>query len=248
MDKTGVRSRPKVLLARLFGPGTADVAAFLKGMKGADGERPLCWDEGPEVVVKCVGPDVLEALSAAFGDSLYSIDGRRMHEVAAGLLAAGQWKLSTAESCTGGLVSQLLTSVAGSSVFFEGGLVTYSNLSKSELLHVPAERIANSGAVSEDVARAMASGCRSVLGTDLAVAVSGIAGPSGGYPDKPVGTVCFALASADCVRSATVRFPGGRAEVREAAAIAAIDMVRRWCVDRGGRGFYLDVARRDGLN
>lgn len=248
MDRTGGKSRPKVFQARLFGPGVADVASFLKGMVGADGERPLCWDDGPEVVVKCVGPEVLESLSRAFGDCLYSIDGGRMHEVVANLLASGQWTVSTAESCTGGLVSQLLTSVAGSSLFFPGGMVTYSNLSKSTLLQVPAERIVASGAVSEDVARAMASGCRNVFGTDLAIAVSGIAGPSGGSPDKPVGTVCFGLASADGMRSATAMFAGGRADVRESAAIAALDMVRRWCVDRCGQGFFLDVARRDGLN
>ena len=135
-------------------------------------------------------------------------------QVAALLLANGQ-QLATAESCTGGWVAQCLTAIAGSSDWFERGFVTYSNAAKQEMLGVSAETLATHGAVSEATAAAMASGALHHSRADWALAITGIAGPSGGNPDKPVGTVCFAWAGPDGrLAVETCHFPGNRAEVR----------------------------------
>jgi nicotinamide-nucleotide amidase len=138
------------------------------------------------------------------------------------LLSREQW-LATAESCTGGLIAAACTELAGSSAWFERGFVTYSNEAKSDLLGVDAELIARHGAVSEPVARAMAEGARTRAGVDWAVAVTGIAGPSGGTPDKPVGTVWLAWAGPDGqVEAWCARFAGERADVRRKTCAAAI--------------------------
>lgn len=124
--------------------------------------------------------------------------------------------VATAESCTGGLVAAALTEIAGSSAWFERGFVTYSNHAKMEMLGVASDLIETHGAVSEDVARAMAEGALLESRAQTAVAVTGIAGPSGGTRDKPVGTVCFAWVVMDTpVYSETMHFDGDRASVRE---------------------------------
>ena len=141
-----------------------------------------------------------------------------------GLLEARGWRVSTAESCTGGLVAGAITDVAGSSAWFERGFVTYSNEAKTEMLAVRAETLAAHGAVSEPTAREMASGALESSTSDIVVAVTGIAGPSGGSPEKPVGLVCFAWARrGDTARSETRRFAGDRAAVREAAVVVALE-------------------------
>jgi nicotinamide-nucleotide amidase len=143
------------------------------------------------------------------------------------LLARG-WRVSVAESCTGGLVAAAITSVAGSSDWFDVGYVTYSNAAKAALLGVPEATLAAHGAVSEETARAMATGALAKSGADLAVAVTGIAGPSGGTPAKPVGTVCFAWAAkGGAVESATRRFDGNRAGVRAASVHCALEGLLR---------------------
>ena len=130
------------------------------------------------------------------------------------LIANGQ-KLATAESCTGGWVSQCLTAIAGSSDWFDRGFITYSNDAKQEMLDVSTEILATHGAVSEATATAMATGALRHSRADWALAITGIAGPSGGSPDKPVGTVCFGWAGPDGrLIAETRRFQGGRAEVR----------------------------------
>jgi len=131
-------------------------------------------------------------------------------------LRARGWRLATAESCTGGLIAAACTSIAGSSDWFERGVVTYSNEAKTELLGVPAALIARHGAVSEAVARAMADGALQRAGVDLAVAVTGIAGPGGATPGKPVGTVWLGLAQRGSPTRATLlQLDGSRADVRE---------------------------------
>ena len=136
-----------------------------------------------------------------------------IHELAAALLRRGQM-MATAESCTGGLIAAACTDLAGSSAWFERGFVTYSNAAKTELLGVPAALIAAHGAVSEPVARAMAEGAIQHSRAQAAVAVTGVAGPTGGSADKPVGTVWFGW----CVEGRTTtelrRFDGDRAAVR----------------------------------
>ena len=140
----------------------------------------------------------------------------------ADLLVKEQWQLATAESCTGGLIAGLCTELAGSSAWLERGFVTYSNAAKSDMLGVDPALIATHGAVSEPVARAMAQGAIAHSAAQVALAVTGIAGPSGGSPSKPVGTVWFAWATPAELRSATQHFPGDRAAVRHAAALYSL--------------------------
>jgi nicotinamide-nucleotide amidase len=138
------------------------------------------------------------------------------------LLARG-WRLATAESCTGGLIAATCTAVAGSSHWFDRGFVTYSNEAKSELLGVPAALIVAHGAVSEPVAQAMAEGALARSAADLTVAVTGIAGPGGAVPGKPVGTVWMALARRGAPAQARLlQLPGNRGEVRAATVRAAL--------------------------
>jgi nicotinamide-nucleotide amidase len=148
----------------------------------------------------------------------------KLAEQLAHALKVAGLSLATAESCTGGGLAQVLTAVPGSSLWFERGFVSYSNLAKREMLGVKTDTLARHGAVSEPVARAMAEGALTHSHADLAVAITGIAGPGGGTPDKPVGTVCFAWARRkQDSRSITLHFPGDRAAVRRQAMAAAIE-------------------------
>ena len=129
-------------------------------------------------------------------------------------LKQSQEVVATAESCTGGMIGAALTDVAGSSAWFECGCITYSNAIKTQLLGVPAQLLATYGAVSEQVTTAMVSGLLERYQADIGVAVSGIAGPGGGSPDKPVGTVCFTWGRAEKLISSTQTFSGDRASIR----------------------------------
>jgi nicotinamide-nucleotide amidase len=137
-------------------------------------------------------------------------------------LLARQWMLATAESCTGGLIAGACTDLSGSSNWFERGFVTYSNAAKSELLGVAAALIAQHGAVSEAVARAMAEGALAHAQAQVAVAVTGVAGPTGGTPDKPVGLVWFGFALPGRVLTEAMNFAGDRAAVRAATVRHAL--------------------------
>ncbi len=152
-------------------------------------------------------------------------DGPDVQTLVQGLadaLRARQWRLATAESCTGGLIAAACTAVAGSSDWFERGFVTYSNAAKSELLGVDAALIAAEGAVSEAVARAMAAGALQRAPVQLALAVTGIAGPGGAVPGKPVGTVWLAWGTAAGLRAERLQLPGDRGAVRSASVQAAL--------------------------
>ncbi len=137
-------------------------------------------------------------------------------------LLARSWRMACAESCTGGLVAAACTSLAGSSHWFDRGFVTYSNEAKVQMLGVDAALIAQHGAVSEAVVRAMAQAARDRSGAQIAVSVSGVAGPGGGTATKPVGLVWFAWATAEHTRSDDVRFAGDRSAVRDAAVLHAL--------------------------
>ena len=151
------------------------------------------------------------------------------------LLAQRNWRVATAESCTGGLLAGAITDVAGSSGWFERGFVTYSNEAKIEMLGVAVGTLATDGAVSEPTAREMASGALQRSGADLAIAVTGVAGPSGGSAAKPVGLVCFGLGDrGGTVESWTERFAGGRDAVREAAVIRALEALIKRALGRSG--------------
>ena len=142
-------------------------------------------------------------------------------QIAAALLARRQ-TLATAESCTGGLLGGLLTSLPGCSAWYLGGIVAYSNLIKSGLLGVPDAVLAAHGAVSLETARAMAEGACAATGADYAISITGIAGPAGGTPEKPVGLVYIAVAAPHGTATFKHHFSGSRADVRHAAAEAAL--------------------------
>ena len=163
-------------------------------------------------------------------------DGRSTLALAQALGAALQargWYAATAESCTGGLVAGAITDIAGSSGWFDRGFVTYSNAAKEAVLGVPARLIVERGAVSEAVARAMAEGAIARSRADVAVAITGVAGPGGGTKDKPVGMVCFAFAQRGApTQAATHQLPGDRAAVRAASVRLALEGLLRLA---GGR-------------
>jgi nicotinamide-nucleotide amidase len=161
------------------------------------------------------------------GDAVYGIDGQSMAEVVGALLTQRKLTLAVAESWTGGMIGSLITDVAGSSGYFERGVVVYSNNAKTDLLGVPGELITSRGAVSREVAGAMATAIRERARTDLGLSVTGIAGPGGGTVEKPVGLVYIALASLGGLRVDEHRFLGDRWQVRRRASQAALDMVRR---------------------
>ena len=143
----------------------------------------------------------------------------------AGLLRGSGLTLALAESCSGGLISTRVTDIAGSSEYFLLGAVTYANSAKMGVLHVPEELLIRYGAVSREVACAMADGVREVAGSDLAIATTGIAGPDGGTRDKPVGTVYIALSDGHACQVQCYRFAGDRNQVRQLTATAALELL-----------------------
>lgn len=171
--------------------------------------------------------ELAAGIRALLPGKIYSEDGRELHEVVAALLVERGLTLALAESCTGGLVSVRLTEVAGSSRFLDRSFVTYSNASKVELLGVDPALIASVGAVSEEVARAMARGARERSRADLGLGITGIAGPDGGSPEKPVGTVFIALSGIASDPLKRVTFIGDRGRVRFQAGQLALEMLRR---------------------
>lgn len=165
---------------------------------------------------------------AALGELVYGEDGQTLSEIVAALLKrdAATLTVTTAESCTGGLLAKMLTDIPGSSAYFHRGWITYSNQAKHELLGVPAELIAQHGAVSEPVVRAMADGARERAGADYALSISGIAGPDGGTPEKPVGTTWVGLAKPNGIAARRFVFPGDREFIRDRAAKMALTLLR----------------------
>lgn len=163
----------------------------------------------------------------ALGDNLYGLGTETLAAATGRLLQERGLLLGAAESCTGGLIGATLTETAGSSRWFRGGVIAYANEIKERLLGVDPDLLARFGAVSGETARAMADGARRHLGCDIAVAATGIAGPDGGSPDKPVGTVYLGLATGDTVIDRLCRFTGSRRQIQEKTAQTAVDMVRR---------------------
>lgn len=170
---------------------------------------------------------MIEEIKKRFGDVVYSTDGQTLEAVCGTLLRQQGKTVATAESCTGGMVASTLIGVPGSSAYMLEGMVTYSNAAKINRLGVKEETIAAHGAVSEECAREMAEGIRRTAGVDIGVATTGIAGPDGGTPEKPVGRVYIAVASekGTTVRKHTIS--GERQRVREISTLYALDMIRR---------------------
>jgi nicotinamide-nucleotide amidase len=167
------------------------------------------------------------AFHEVLGSDVVGIDVAGLEEAVLARLIASGTTLAAAESCTGGLLSARLTDVAGASAAFLGGVVSYSNQAKEQLVGVPRELLVEHGAVSEPVARAMAVGACARFGADWGIGITGIAGPSGGTADKPVGLVHWAVAGPDAVVADRRVFPGDRATVRLWSVHAALDLLRR---------------------
>src|SRR5262245_4629948 len=165
-------------------------------------------------------------LEAVLGSAIYSVDGRPLEAVVGEMLRERRMTIAVAESCSGGLLAARLTDVPGSSDYVDRGVVCYSNRSKTELAGVPASLIAQQGAVREPVARAMATGIRDRANANVGIGITGIAGPGGGSPDKPVGTVAIAVAVGNELRVRTFQFLGGREMVKFQSAQAAMNMLR----------------------
>ena len=178
----------------------------------------------------------VDELRERLGDDVYSTAGETIEEVVGRQLLARGWRVALAESCTAGAVTARLVNVPGSSAYVDCAAVTYSNRAKSDMLGVPPETIAAHGAVSEPVAAAMAVGIRDRAGVDVGVAITGIAGPGGGTPEKPVGTVVVAIAApgADTLVK-TLTLPGGRAQVRHVTTQSTLDLLRRVLGSAGSR-------------
>ncbi len=168
----------------------------------------------------------VQELQAALGPSVYSVDGRALEAVVGDLLRERKMTVATAESCTGGLLMSRLTDVPGSSDYVDRGVICYSNASKTELAAVPEAVIREHGAVSEPVAKALAEGIRRRSGTSIGIGITGIAGPGGGSPEKPVGTVSVAVVAGEETRVRTFQFVGGRDMVKFQAAQSALNMTR----------------------
>lgn len=176
--------------------------------------------------------EAVERIALALGEHCYSTTGESLAEAVVGAAKASSATLATAESCTGGLVASAVTGVPGASAVFAGGVVTYSNESKTEFAGVSPDTLTEHGAVSTETAAEMARGVRVRTGADIAVAVTGIAGPDGGTEDKPVGTVCFAIdGPVGCATDARW-FPGNRDMVRERATAFALDLLRKSALAR----------------
>jgi len=168
-----------------------------------------------------------DQIELALGEYIFSTHGESLEEVVGMYLVMRQKTLAVAESCTGGLLAERLTHNSGSSDFFLGGAICYSNALKTKLAGVPAASIADHGAVSQPVAQAMAEGIRLRTGASLGVSITGIAGPTGGSPEKPVGLVFIGLADERGTQVREFRFPGSRERVRLWATQMALEMIRR---------------------
>jgi nicotinamide-nucleotide amidase len=172
--------------------------------------------------------EMVKRMALALGEHLYSTEGEAMEEVVARVLTENRATIAVAESCTGGLLAERLTNIPGSSSYFLGGVVCYSNELKSALVDVPAELIESKGAVSPEVALALADGIRKRTGATIGVGVTGIAGPGGGTPEKPVGLVHIGIADERGPRERRFQFPGDRERIRMHASQTALDSVRRY--------------------
>jgi len=221
---------------RLFGLGESTVAqAFDEAGGDGDGVEVTICARDFEIVVDLLAEphavDRAEALAGAIGESLarylYSDDGRTIEEIVLSLCRDRSFTLATAESCTGGLLVARLTAVPGYSDVTLGGVVAYGNEVKESALGVPAELIEEHGAVSAEVAAALAIGARERLGTDVAVAITGVAGPGGGTEEKPVGLVYFHVETPDGGRGSSFSFPGDRDSIRRRSVVASLHLARR---------------------
>ncbi len=236
----------RVQVLRMFGIPESEIAETLRvaereGVQLDRLEITTCLRRGEiEVVTRYEPPadDIYAAFEAVVrrrhADTLFSDDGSTIDQQVASLLRDGGQTIATAESCTGGLLAARLTDPPGASDYVRGAIVAYANDVKSAVAGVDPELIERHGAVSPEVAAALADGARTQLGATVGVGITGIAGPSGGTPEKPVGLVCFSVAGpaegSHLTRAVTL--PGSRADVRDRATTVAMHLVRRALLQR----------------
>ena len=189
--------------------------------------HPRTWSRNAAKAEKLLD-EITDRMALALGEHLYSTKGEALEEVVARVLTENRATVAVAESCTGGMLAERLTNVPGSSSYFLGGVICYSNELKISLVGVPQSLIESKGAVSSEVALALADGIRKRTGATLGVGITGISGPGGGTPEKPVGLVHIGLADEHGPRERAYRFPGDRERIRQFAAQSALDAVRRY--------------------
>jgi nicotinamide-nucleotide amidase len=170
---------------------------------------------------------ITQMIASRLGEYVYEIGDRSLPKVVFDLLASKNTTISFAESCTGGMLTSLIADIPGASSILKGSIIAYSNESKVKLLGVSNTAIDAYGAVSEEVAKQMASGCRRVFSSDCAVSVTGIAGPDGGNESKPVGLVYIGISTEDDLRAIRLDLTGDRSRIRYIAALNALDILRR---------------------
>jgi len=233
------RAVVRARILRTFGMGESNLEEALTGVaRGGEitlGFRTAFPDNLLRPLTRAATPAEADArldavcaeIRERLGPLVYAEGEESLEEVVGRLLRERGRTLAVAESCTGGLIAERITRVAGSSDYFVGGVVAYANSAKRELLGVPAELLDRHGAVSEPAAKAMAEGVRARLRSDFGIGTTGISGPGGGTPDKPVGTVCVALASAEGTHVERFVFPLDRDRHRSLTAQLALDWVRR---------------------
>lgn len=185
-----------------------------------------------EAVAISMFKDLENEVKTALEDELFGTDDETMESVVGELLRDREKMLATAESCSGGLIGHKITSVPGSSNYFSGGVIAYSNALKKKLLGVDPELLTTYGAVSSAVAKAMAAGIRSRTNADIGLSVTGIAGPTGGTPEKPVGTVFIGLATTETVIEIHSLFSGDRWQIQELTAVKSLDLLRRFLLGK----------------
>ena len=225
-------------ILRVTGVPEAQLAEVLRELAPPPSlEITTCLRRGELVIAQGFSPDAAGAYGALegeiverFGERVFSRDGSTIDDIVAALLAGPPVRtVAVAESCTGGLMAARLTDRAGSSDYVLGGVVAYSNEAKTAFADVPASLIERFGAVSAEVALALAAGAASRFGASFGSGITGIAGPGGGTPDKPVGTVCICVAgrSGEALIERTLRVPGDRTAVRERSTTTAMHLLRR---------------------
>jgi nicotinamide-nucleotide amidase len=199
--------------------------AYLPSVEGTD-LRLTTRNSSSDVALEKLAAGASQ-LRAVLGEYIYGEDKTDLAAVVLDLLRERKMKIAVAESCTGGMLGARLTAIAGSSDVVVGGVIAYANEVKESHLGVRADMLRDFGAVSEETAREMAAGACERFGAAVGVAITGIAGPDGGTPEKPVGTVCIAVAASGAVRSTKVQMIGDRDEIRRRSAQAALNLVRR---------------------
>jgi nicotinamide-nucleotide amidase len=240
----GARRELRQQTIRLWGTPESELAATMRDHEDVLGglEITTCLRDGELEIVTRFAPGAQPAYDAfrglvedVYSQTLFSADGRTIDDIVADALRSTGQSIATAESCTGGLLAARLTDRPGASAYVLGGVTAYANSIKQGLLDVPQALLDQVGAVSAEVAQAMAGGIRSRLGADIGVGITGVAGPDGGTADKPVGLVHICVTGPDQSIARRIQLPGGRADVRARAVVVAMHLIRTLLIAEPGR-------------